>query len=372
VILTVLRFSQAGASLSEAKGFIYLFAGYFLLRGMFCRASRADTLAFLKALVVVNTIAAALFIVHQGLHITVYSVTEYQTLTFMGERITRSFYFMPQLLTLALAYTFAKRRWSIFWIGVIVVTLGALWVSYTRSLLIIALVELVAILGARLFKGQQAGLVVKRALTIVVLAAVLGVVAWVALPVQSQYFVSRISAATSSGSLTGDPNLQNRENKIRRTYEWIADSGHLVGQGFVTASQDFHVAEIEVMSSDLVWVPVLYRLGLIGVVLVMLLYLAGGWRAAKLSMAEDPDAEFLGLVLFGLMVGTFLEGAVSWTFLNPARYPMGFWVFALLAAEACRRRAERAAEVAGVEAGGSAAGPGMGIAARPPRGGSHA
>ena len=105
---------------------------------MFCRAGRGDTLDFIKALVIVNTLAAVLFILHQGLHLPVYLVTEYQTISFMGQRITRSFYFMPQLLALAIAYVFARRTWSVVWVGVVVVTLGALWVSYTRSLLVIA------------------------------------------------------------------------------------------------------------------------------------------------------------------------------------------------------------------------------------------
>ena len=59
--------------MTQAKGFIYLFVGYFLLRGMLCRASREDTLDFVKALVVVNTIAAGLFILHQGLHLPIYN-----------------------------------------------------------------------------------------------------------------------------------------------------------------------------------------------------------------------------------------------------------------------------------------------------------
>jgi O-antigen ligase len=97
---------------------------------------------------------------------------------------------------------------------------------------------------------------------------------------------------------------------------------------------------MKLMSSDLVWVPVFYRFGLLGVALVVLLYATMGWRATRLGLSGDGDSEFLALILLGVVVGTFLEGFVSWTFLNPARYPMGFWLFALVAAEACRRRSE--------------------------------
>jgi len=48
------------------------------------------------------------------------------------------------------------------------------------------------------------------------------------------------------------------------------------------------------------------------------------------------------LVLLGALVGVLIESLTSFGFLSPTRYPMGFWLFAFLAAEACRRRAERA------------------------------
>jgi len=263
-------------------------------------------------------------------------------MTFMGQRITRSFYFMPQLLSLAIAYVFARRSWDVLWVGVVLVTLAALWVSYTRSLLVIAVAELVVVLGVRLLKARQAHLVVRRVATLAAVVLVLGVVAYTALPVQSQYFLSRIGMATSSGSVTGDPNLQNRLDKMKRVYAWIGAEGRYVGDGFTAPSQDATVSSVQLMSSDLVWVPVLFRFGLTGVALVVLLYAAMSWRALRLSLSGDGDAEFLALVLLGVAVGTFLEGFVSWTFLNPVRYPLGLWVFAFVAAEACRRRGELA------------------------------
>ncbi|HEY5169428.1 MAG TPA: hypothetical protein VIK03_08575 [Thermoleophilia bacterium] len=342
LVLTAARYGEIGAALTQVKGIAYLFAGYFLIRGMLCRAGRRDTLDFIKALVLVNTLAALLFVLHQGLHLPVYLVTEYQTMTFMGQRITRSFYFMPQLLSLAIAYVFARRSWDVLWVGVVLVTLAALWVSYTRSLLVIAVAELVVVLGVRLLKARQAHLVVRRVATLAAVVLVLGVVAYTALPVQSQYFLSRIGMATSSGSVTGDPNLQNRLDKMKRVYAWIGAEGRYVGDGFTAPSQDAAVSSIQLMSSDLVWVPVLFRFGLTGVALVVLLYAAMSWRALRLSLSGDGDAEFLALVLLGVAVGTFLEGFVSWTFLNPVRYPLGLWVFAFVAAEACRRRGELA------------------------------
>lgn len=341
LVLTLVRFGELSATLDQAKGFVYLLIGYFLLRGILCRASRADTIDLLTSLVVVNTIAAGLFILHQGLHLPIYVAVEYQTLTFMGQQLTRSFYFMPQLLTFSLAFCFAKPKWSVFWVGVMIVTLAALWVSYTRTLLASALVVLFVVLGVRLLKSHQAERVIRRTLAITTIVVVFGVVVFAVLPAQSRYFVSRIDMTTRTGSVAGDPNVQNRMNKMRRVYAWIGPESHVLGQGFVTPAQQPTAGDIQWMSADMVWVPVLYRLGLLGVVALVLLYGATGWRALHLSLSEGGEAEFLALVIFGALVGGLLESLTSFSFLNPRQYPMGFWLFALLAAEACRRRAER-------------------------------
>jgi O-antigen ligase len=342
VVLTILRFGSVGSALGEAKGFIYLFAGYFLLRGILYHAGRTQTVHFLAALVGVNTLAALLFVAHQGLRLPIYDATEYQTITFMGQQLTRSFYFMPGFLILATAFSIAQKRWTVWWVAVFVITFAALWISYTRSLLVIAVVEVVVILGVRLLKAREAGLAVRRALAIGGIVVLFAVAALAVLPVQSQYLLSRIGMATASGSVTDDANLQNRERKMERVYDWIGDESHALGQGFASPAQHAPAGSIEWMAADLIWVPVLYRLGLVGLALVAALFATYVWRALSLGITGTGDAEFLGLVFLGTLVGVFLEGFVSWTLLNPERYPMALWLFALVAAEACRRRREAA------------------------------
>ena len=352
IAFTTLRFGDSGAALGQAKGFIYLFAGYFLLRGMLCRAGHRDTLDFIKVLVVVNAVAACLFIVDQGLHITIYPFVANKTITFVGHTLTRSFYFMPQLLSLALAYCLAKRTWGIFWLGVLVVTLGAIWVSYTRSLLVIAAAEVIVVLGVRLLKAHQAGLAVKRGLALVGIAVVLGAAVFTFLPVESHYFLSRIHTTSRTGSATGDPDLQIRVTDVRTVWRYIAPESLLFGQGFATPQQDPVGANVPSITPDIVWAQVLYNLGLVGGLLLVALYLCAGWRAFQMSISGHGDIEFLALILLAALVGAFLEGLVSWTFMNPSNYAMGFWVFALLAAEVSRRRAESASLLAAAAHGG--------------------
>ena len=347
--LTVLQFGDLGGTLSQAKGWIYLFAGYFLLRGMLCRASRRDTLDFIKALVLVNTLAAMLFILHQGLHVSVYVGLEYETLTFMGHTITRTFYFMPQFLILAIAYTIARRTWSALWLGVFFITLAALWVSYTRSLLFIAALEVVAVLGVHLMRSGQADFALRRFLAIVLVAAIFVFGALVVLPVQSSYLASRLGIGVSSTSATSEStghNLLVRADSLKSVNRWISAEGKALGTGFKAQALDPRSTTVDGLSSDQIWVPVLYRLGYAGVAVIAALFAAAVWRALRLGLTGTGDAELMGTMLFALMLGVFLQGFVSWTLLDPGRYPMGLWFFALLTAEACRRRAESWQEVA--------------------------
>lgn len=337
IVLTAVHYSGLGSAVTEAKSFTFLVVGYFLLRGICCHAGRKETLDFVAAIVVVNTIAAGLFVLHQGLHIHIYNATEYQSIIFQGQRLTRSFYFMPQLLPLAIAYCVAKRKWGVFWFGVFVVTLAAVWVSYTRSLLLIAVIEVVVVLAVRLFKAREAWPALKRGLQIVGVVIVLGLVAFAVLPTQSNYILSRLHLATAKGGPVHDTNVQSRIDSFRTAYGYTGGN-ELTGAGFVSAVQDPRVSTVDSLASDLVWVPTVYRLGLVGVVLVVLLFGTAAWRAARLSLSGDDDAEFLTLILFGTIVGVFLQGFVSWTILDPARSPLALWFLAVLTAETCRRR----------------------------------
>ena len=343
VALTTVRYGDAGAALGEAQGFAYLFIGYFLIRGIVGTASLAQLLAFVRVLVIINTGAALLFVLHQGLGLGIYSGGEYYTTSFMGVTITRTFYFMPQLLGLSIAYIFSRRQWNAWWVIAAILNLAAVWFSYTRSLLLIAVVIIAVSLVARAFKRSQARLVVRRTVAIV---AVLGVLAFGFtrfLPVQSEYFVSRLAEATGATSVGEVANVQNRERKLQVTYAGIAKSDAALGAGFVSAAEDPFADQVREMQSDIVWVPILYRLGLLGVALWVALFVGYAWRAARLAASHAKDVELFGIVLLGVVVGLFLQGFVSWTLMQPGRFALALWAFAFIGATAGAARALPAA-----------------------------
>lgn len=330
VVMTATGAASAWATLGEARGVIYLFAGYLIIRSIVSHAKPKDVVGLLRALVVVNTLAAVLFILHQGLHLQIYSATEYLTFTFMGQRLTRSFYFMPQLLGLAVAYAFAARRWSWWLWGVAVVSFVAVWITYTRSLLVIAFVEAAVVVVLRLLRGEAAGAVLKRAAAIAATAVLVLVIVFIVFPVQTEYFFTRLGS-TQTGDVVQEKNLVSRWNDVSRAYRWSVADDPVLGSGFVAGPRDPRARVVEEMASDIVWVPVLFRLGMAGVVLVVLLYVTEGVRAVRLALRGDESVSTLGVILVAVLVGSFMEGFVSWTFMQPSRMPMGLWVFAIVA-----------------------------------------
>ncbi|MBN1631261.1 MAG: hypothetical protein JW990_15980 [Thermoleophilia bacterium] len=338
---TALHHMDLGSAISEARIPLYVFAGYFLLRGVLCHAGRRETVDLLAAIVVVNSIAACLYVLHQGLSLYIYSgMIEYQYIFFGGEVLTRSFYFMPQYLPLAVAFCAARRSWSLLWVGVLAVTLAATWVSYTRTLVLVAIVEVGVILAVRLLRQSDAWSAVKRLAQISLIIAAFAAAALALLPTQSAYLLSRIEETGSGGSALEDHNLQWRLTWWRTTNEWLGDGNRLYGVGFPSAAQDARVTEVGKMAPDIVWVPTLWNLGLLGVALLAAMFIAFAWRATSMSLVSEGDAAFLSNTLLGVIVGVFMLGFVEWTIFDPWHTPLALSFFALLAAERHRQRAE--------------------------------
>lgn len=336
---TALRYMDLGSALGEARLMLYIFVGYFLLRGILCHAGRKETIDFLGAIVVVNSIAAGLYVLHQALHVWVYEGAQQNLfIQFQGQVLSRSFYYMPQYLLLAIAFCAAKRTWSLLWIGVMIVSLAAVWVSYTRTLILVAIVEIAVVVVVRLLRRQDARAAARRVVQIALVLGVFVAAAVSLLPTQSAFLFSRIAEAQSSGGALKDNNFQVRLEWWRTTYDWLGDNP-VFGAGFPSAAQDGRMTRVGQMAADFVWVPTLWSVGLLGVAVLTALFATYAWRASELSFSTEGDASFLSTVLLAVILGTFILGFQEWTILNPWHTPLALTFFVLLTAERCRQRA---------------------------------
>ena len=112
-VVTAIEQDDLSLALGQAAGMLYLLVGYVLIRAIVSQVPAKEVVDFLWAVVVLNTIVACLFILHQGLGLHVYTLGEYHFDVFQGVLITRTFSFMPPLFFLALAFTFAQRKWDV-------------------------------------------------------------------------------------------------------------------------------------------------------------------------------------------------------------------------------------------------------------------
>jgi hypothetical protein len=332
VVVSAVRYGDLPAVIGQASGWIYLLVGYLLVRGMVAMAEPGDVIEFLDALVVVNAGAAVLYVAFQALHLPIYEGSVSRLVVFQGQTIVRGFAFYPQLQLLTLAVLFAKPRWN--WAAplILIVNIVAIWLSYTRSWLLVALLVFAAVLLVRLLKARQMHLAVRRLGAVVLLGVVVGAGVMLVLPTQSGYFISRLNATQAPGGLSTEGSFSTRRTFIAATYRHVSDTDGLLGVGFADSSQDARLSAVARWSADTLWVPVVYRLGLVGVGLFIAVFVAYLARALLTALRSSGDVEYLALVWLGVIAGTMMETFVSWSVANPNRFPLGLWAFAFLAA----------------------------------------
>ncbi len=321
--------------LSQFAPWALLPVGYLLLRGAVRRSSSEDVAALLRAVAVVTGIGAVLFILHQGLQLHIYDQPEYAVFTFAGQEMSRSFWFMPPFLLLPLATGLAKWSWSVLSIALVICTLIAVVVSYTRVLFLGAVVVVVVLLAVRLWKERRGGAVLRRLSTTGAILGVAVVVLLVVVPTPTSYFVERVASLIHPSTVAEDPNVQIRQERLVTLEEAVSDRYGLAGAPF-GVSDDLS-PDIYSWTSDSTWVGVLYWTGFAGIALIGAMFVLFVLRAFKLFLRSTGTREFLGAVFLALLVAMLATTFASWTFLQPWSYAMGFWLFALIAGEAGKR-----------------------------------
>jgi len=331
---------------TQAAAVFYLVLGYALVRGIASRATRAETEEFLAAVVIANTVACGLFVLHQGLHLPIYLGQANITYHSGGQTISRATTFSPVLNLLALGFVLAKRRWTPGWMAVLAITLLAILVSLTRTLLLAAVLGLVIAVVARELTRPDFNRFARRVGAIVAASAIVVVGFSRLTPAYWSYLLKRLTEFTSAAGQGAQ--VQNWEV---RAVHWdavvrvVARIDLLFGAGFarpgsVTVNPDYYN-----WTSDMTWVPIIYMLGIAGLILFGLLLAGFMARALTLSMRQPELRRELCLAYFITLALTVVMGFQMWTFMQPSDYPMGLWIFAFIAVEALRP-AERPAEIA--------------------------
>ena len=316
--------------LSQFAPWGLLLVGFWLVRGVVRRSSSDDVAAFMLFVAVATGIASVLFILHQGLRIPVYHVTEYLVFSFEGKTLSRTYWFMSPFLLVPLAVGFARRSWSLGGIALVVVTMVAVVVSYTRNYLLAAAAVVMVLLALRSLKEGRPALFLRNLSAVGAVLAFVVVIMLVALPTPTGFFLSRMESLTHTSTVVEDQNLLVRYSDLRTVTSNLSQRGLLlVGAPFGVA--DGMSQEVRHSTADSTWTGTVFWTGLIGAALVVSLFFLFGLRAFRLFMSSDKTAEFLGAVFFALIIAMFIMSLTNWTFLDPNTCAMGFWLFAFIA-----------------------------------------
>lgn len=326
----------------SASDLAYLVIGYLLVRGIACQFSRAEVVEFLGAVVIANTIAAALYVVHQGLGVPIYTGGEYFTTVFRGVEITRTFHFAPQFTLLALGFVLARSRWTAGWLLVLAITVLSVLVSYTRTLLIAVIAAFVIAVVVRELRRPSASRLIRRILVIGVSAIIIVTGFAVVLPVQSHFVAARLTEFAGAGGVSDIGNWQVREFKYNAVEDVVLDSDPYFGMGFPAPGSNPVDAQVYRYSSDMTWIPILYYTGYVGLALFGLMLFGFSLRAVRLAASLDETRRYLGLTYLVVICLSALIGFTSWTFMEPRVAPLGLWTLAFVAAEALRPEEELA------------------------------
>jgi hypothetical protein len=312
-----------------------LLAGYWLIRGIVRRASSEDTAALLLFVAVATGIGSALFILHQGLRVPIYHGSEYRAFEFEGQALSRTFWFMPPFLLFSLGFALARRSWSAGTVVLTVLTMVAVVVSYTRSLVVAAAAAVGAVLGLRLLKERRPGLLARRLSILGAVLAITVATLLVALPGPTSYFLNRLATLTNASMVIEDPNALSRQSDLLAVGDVVYDRYALIGAPFGAVDD---TTEKATEYPDSTWVGVLYWTGYLGAAVVAAMFALFTLRAVRLFLGSRGTAEMLGAAYAASMLAILVTTFTDWTFLHESRYAMGLWLFAFIAGEATKIR----------------------------------
>jgi hypothetical protein len=310
-----------------------LFMGFFIIKEIFCDNSPSLIADLLFSIVIVNSMASCLYILHQGLHLRIYLSEEYLSEVFQGEVITRTFWFMPPLWFFSIGYLIIfKKGKSIFYFILLIINILALFISYTRSFLIITVLLILLYYLLNAYKNKNFYKAAKN----IIMAVIIGLVLFLAIekffPKSTGYFFNRFTELKQGLNNQETNSLLYRFSRTGEIFNKIELDKLFLGYGPVTEAQSSLVSSMRIVTWDLVWTGVMFRWGIIGLVLFLFLYIASILKAFALFNKGDGISSQLALLLLLVISSQLIESFVSSTFLTADRYAMGLWYFGLLSA----------------------------------------
>lgn len=328
-----LKYTYKNDLIKEFVQLISLFLAYLIIRKWSIQNSPEILIKFLYSIVVINSIASLFYILHQGLHFGIYEAVEFSTEIFDGAEITRSFWFMPQFLPFSVAFLLVfKDRGNFLAYLLLAINLLAIFISYTRSSVVNAIIISLLYLVLKGIKSGRMGMVLRN----IFLYGIVGIISLFILaqifPANTKYFERRFTELSETSATSGPNNMQYRFIMAGIIISNIDADKKIFGMGPVTESQIPMVKAMRQTTADMVWTGVIYRWGYVGLILFVMLYLFGLFKGYFYYMNSDSELADLALLFLLFIFSQLIESFFSWTFLSGHGLATGLWYFAMLSA----------------------------------------
>jgi len=313
---------------------ISMFIGFFIIKDVALNTELESIEKFLMNIVLLNSLAAVLYLVHQGLHIDIYTTDmEYQTEIVNGQIITRTFWFMPVLLLFSVSFLLAfRKKNSYLAYGLILINMLAVFITYTRSLLLNAILVFIIFFLLIGLKNKSIWNTIRGIAVISTAGVLLFILVSMVLPANTEYFLSRFKDLSEKPVDAKSNNLVYRFYKTDNVVNKMNTTKTLFGYGSVTESQTPFVKVVDAAATDMVWAEIVFRWGTVGSILFVFLYLYSIFFALRIFMLNEGLVAQLALGFLLTLASQLIEGLTSITILTPNRIPLSLWVFGLLSA----------------------------------------
>ena len=310
-----------------------LFIGFFLIKDIISRVEINVLQKFLYNIVIVNSLASGLYFIHQGLHIDLYNTldSEYLVTIFEGQVITRTFWFMPVLWFFSISFLLAMRRKkTILDYALITINIIGIYISYTRSFLMIVILLFIAYYFLIGYKEKSIGKTVKNLFLACIAAIGIFTIVSNFLPASTNYFLSRFEELEEQPATAQTNNLIYRFFKTDRVIARMSNDKKLFGYGPVTEKQNPFVKVVDGATADMGWAEVVFRWGFLGLALFILLYVSSLIKAFFLFLRTEGIESQLALMLLLTIISQVIEGFTSFTIMSPNRFALALWYFSVL------------------------------------------
>lgn len=333
----IIRFSDISDVLIASFDASSIFLGYVLVRGIVANADLMDIIGFIKSLCIITAVSAFLFFLHQGLNINIYG-NILNVSSFGGGIVSRNTWYFPPLIYLLFSYGLVSRKWNIYITLTWVLALLSYVFSYTRTYII---GSLFLIFFSYIIKSLRFQSVKYIGKLLIVLAGIFlgGCLTYLLLPVQSTYMADRL--------YHGFAPLGNGPNNLVVRWKWISNTWEMISPNFLLGIGSPGIINFsnQFWTDRWVWdswvVMALQYWGITGIALIIVSFYFGIRLSLKYFFSGDRKLQFFGLLFILILTAVLIEGIFGPVFMEPYKYPLGFWYFAFLYGNASKMGMKR-------------------------------